>query len=277
MGAGGEVPDETATASRGRRTRVFVRGDVAFRMSEEPLFVGVSKGNGGWVAVLFTADGFEGAEVFDGVGGVWAAYEEVAERILVDVPIGLLEEGEDERPCDEAARAVLGPRAPAVITPPTREAARKRRFPAATRAQQRNTGRELSREAFERSDSIVTVDELLQEVTEARPVFAEAHPEVCFRAFAGTTLDHEPALAAGYAERMRALATFDRDAPPVVQECAEATAGHTVAVHTVVDAVALGYTARPGPGELHTLPREPPTDATGLPMEMVYRAPEPLA
>jgi len=246
-------------------------------MSEDPLFVGVSKGDGGWVAVLFTADGFEGADVFEGIGGVWAAYEESAERILVDVPIGLREESEDERPCDTAARDVLGPRSSAVITPPTREAARKRRFPAATRAQQRTTGRELSRAAFERSDSVVAVDDLLQEVTEARPVFAEAHPEVCFRAFAGTTLDHDADLAAGYAERMRALATFDRDAPPIVQESAEATAGHAVAVHTVVDAVALGYTARPGPGDRFTLPGEPPTDATGLPMSIVYRAPEPLS
>jgi predicted RNase H-like nuclease len=245
-------------------------------MSDTPLFVGVSKGEGGWVAVTFSAAGYEGADVYDGIGGVWAAYEETAERILVDVPIGLVEEAEAERPSDEAAREVLGPRAGAVITPPVREAARKRRFPAATRAQERNTGRELSREAFERSDSIVAVDDLMQEVTEARPVIRESHPEVCFRAFAGTSLEHDPALAAGYAERMRALATFDRDAPPIVQESAEATAGHPVRVHTVLDAVALGYTARPGPGDLYTLPSDPPTDATGLPMEMVYRAPEPL-
>lgn len=245
-------------------------------MSDTPLFVGVSKGDGGWVAVVFSASGFEGADVFESVGAVWAAYEESAERILVDVPIGLLDAGEKERPCDPAARAVLGGRASAVITPPVREAARKRRFPAATRAQERNTGRDLSREAFARSESIVALDDLLQEVTEARPVFAESHPEVCFRAFAGTTLDHDPALAAGYAERMRALATFDRDAPPVVQESAEATAGHPVRVHTVLDAVALGYTARPGPGDLYTLPPDPPTDATGLPMGIVYRAAEPL-
>jgi len=245
-------------------------------MSESPLFVGVAEGEGVWVAVTFDTGGHHETAVFDGIGGVWAAYEERAERILVDVPVGLIEGAEAERPCDEAARAVLGPRAEAVITPPVREAARKRRFPAATRAQERNTGRELSREAFARSESIVAVDDLLQEVAEARPVFAEAHPEVCFRAFAGTTLDHDPALAAGYAERMRALATFDRDAPPVVQESAEATAGHQVRVHTVLDAVALGYTARPGPGDLHRLPPEPPTDPTGLPMGTVYRAAGPL-
>jgi len=246
-------------------------------MSDEPLYVGVDRGRDGWVAVAFTADGFDGAAVFDEIGGVWARYEERAERILVDVPVGLIEEGEAERACDRAAREVLGPLASTVVTPPAREAARKRRYPAAKRVQERKTGEGLSEDAFALSASIVAVDELLQEVTEARAVIAEAHPEVCFRAFAGTTLERPTEVAAGYAERMRALATFDRDAPPVVQESAEATAGYEVTVHDVLDAVALGYTARPGAAPLRTLPAEPPTDATGLPMGLVYRSAEPLA
>jgi predicted RNase H-like nuclease len=41
--------------------------------------------------------------------------------------------------------------------------------------------------------------------------------------------------------------------------------------------VVLGYTARPGPGDLYTLPSDPPTDPQGLPMQVVYRASAPLA
>jgi predicted RNase H-like nuclease len=245
-------------------------------MSDDPLYVGVDFGSDGWLAVVFDGTTFDHAAVFDGIGEVWAQYEEVAERILADVPIGLIEEGESERPCEAAARAVLGPRRSAVSTSPVREAARKRRYPAATRVNERKTGTELSKQAFAVSDGIVAMDELLQEVTEARTVVAEAHPEVCFRAFAGTTLEHSKRSAAGYAERMRALATFDRDAPPVVQEAAEATTGHEDAADEVLDAVALGYTARPGPGSVHALPADPPTDATGLPMQLVYRAETPL-
>lgn len=245
-------------------------------MNEDALFVGVDFGKGGWLAAAFDDSGFDHAEVFPSIGDIWARYEEVAERILVDLPIGLVEEGAEPRPCDPAARAVLGPRASAVVDPPVREAARKRRYPAANRVNERKADRELAKHAFAISDGIVAVDELLREVTEARPVFAEAHPEVCYRAFAGTTLEREKHTAGGYAERMRALATFDRDAPPVVQECAEATAGHEVAVHDVLDAVALGYTARPGPGSVRSLPEDAPTDSTGLPMRMVYRAETPL-
>ena len=245
-------------------------------MSDEPLYLGVVYSDGEWLVAAFAADGFDHADVFPEVGSVWATYEEVAESILVDVPVGLREEGEEPRAPERAARQVLGPRADAITDPPVREAARKRRYPAAARVTERKTSRDLSRAAFERSDAIVALDDLLQEVSEARPVIAEAHPEVCFRAFAGTTLAEDPATAAGYAERMRALATFDRDAPPVVQSAAEATAGHAVTVADVLDAVALGYTARPGPGSIRTLPADPPTDPTGLRMALVYRAESPL-
>lgn len=245
-------------------------------MTDDALFVGADYSDGNWVAAAFDATGFDHADVYAGIGELWARYEDVADRILVDVPIGLVEEGETPRPCDVAARTVLGERASVVTDPPVREAARKRRYPAANRVNERKAGRQLSTEAFAISDGIVAVDELLKEVSEARPVFAEAHPEVCYRAFAGTTLERDKHTAGGYAERMRALVTFTRDAPPVVQECAEATAGHDVAVHDVLDAVALGYTARPGPGSLRSLPADPPTDATGLPMRMVYRAEDPL-
>lgn len=245
-------------------------------MSDEPRYVGVVDSDGAWLAVAFTADGFDHADVFPEIGAVWAQYGEVAESILVAVPVGLQEQGDGPRPPERAARDVLGPRAEAVTDPPVREAARKRRYPAAARVTERKTGQKLSRAAFEHSDAIVALDDLLQEVTEARSVFAEASPEVCFRAFAGTTLEHAPDIAAGYAERMRALATFDRDAPPVVQHAAEATDGHAVTVADVLDAVALGYTARPGPGSIHTLPADPTTDPTGLRMGLVYRAETPL-
>ncbi|MFB6161611.1 MAG: DUF429 domain-containing protein [Haloferacaceae archaeon] len=253
-------------------------------MTDGPRFVGaVPADDGSWLAVAFAAgaDGpptFEGATVLDGAADVWPRYGDRAARILLAVPVGLFE-GEDgaaERACDRLARAVLGPRATAVDDPPVRAATRKRRYPAAKRLTERTTGRTLSRRAFALSEAIADVDELLREVPEAREVVAESHPEVCFRALAGDPLDHDPATAGGYAERMRVLAEFDPDAPPAVQSVAEAAAGEPVRVHHVLDAVALAYAARPGPGSLRSLPPDPPTDGAGLPMRIVYRAPSPL-
>lgn len=241
-----------------------------------PIHVGASWTGESWLAVAFDRSGFETADVFPGVGDLWARFEERAERVLVDVPVGLVEEGDPERQCDALARAVLGARADAVVTPPVREATRKRRYPAAKRVNRRKADHPLSEAAFEASDAIAAVDELLQNVPEARDAVVETHPEVCFRAFAGEPLEHDPALAGGYAERLRTLAGYDRDAPPAVQAVAESAAGHEVTVADVLDATVMAYTARPGPGELRSLPADPPTDAHGLPMRIIYRSESPL-
>jgi predicted RNase H-like nuclease len=47
-------------------------------------------------------------------------------------------------------------------------------------------------------------------------------------------------------------------------------------VPDVVDATALALTARPEPGTVRTLPSERVVDEEGFPMEMVYRARDPL-
>jgi predicted RNase H-like nuclease len=241
------------------------------------LYLGVDWAGGSWFAAAFDADGFDHAAVFEEIGGLWHRYEERAARVLVDVPVGLVEDGEEGRQCDGLAREVVGSRSGSVFRPPVREATRKRRYPAAKRVNERKAGVGLSKQAFAISDGIAAVDELLQNVPEARARFAESHPEVCFRAFAGAPLEHSKRKAGGYAERMRTLAGFDPDAPVAVQSAAQAAGGADVAVDDVLDAVVLGYTARPGPGDLYTLPSDPPTDPQGLPMQVVYRASAPLA
>ncbi len=240
------------------------------------LYLGVDWSSGSWFAVAVASSGFDHAAVYDGVGDLWHRYEDRATRVFVDIPIGLLEDQEGGRRCDALAREVLGPRSASVFTPPVREATRKRRYPAAKRVNERKSGRGLSKQAFAISDGIAEVDELLQNVPEARGALAESHPEVCFRALADDPLEHSKKKAGGYAERMRALASFDPDAPLTVQAAAEAAGGADVAVDDVLDAVVLAYAARPGPGEIHSLPPDPPTDAEGLPMRIVYRALEPL-
>ncbi len=242
----------------------------------EDLSLGVDWSSGSWFAVAFDPGGFDHAATFGEIGDLWHAYEERAARVFVDIPIGLIEEGTEGRRCDDLAREHLGPRSASVFTPPVREATRKRRYPAAQRVNERRADRGLSKQAFAISDGIAAVDELLQNVPEARAAFVECHPEVCFRALSGEPLEHSKKKAGGYAERMRTLAGFDPDAAPAVQATAEAAGGADVAVDDVLDAVVLAYTARPGPGDLYSLPPDPPTDPKGLPMRIVYRASEPL-
>jgi predicted RNase H-like nuclease len=237
--------------------------------------LGVNWSDDGWLAVAFDRTGFDHAAVFAEVGELWHRYEEQTEQVLVDVPIGL-KEGSGDRMCDKLARAVLGSRGGAVVEPPVREATRKRRYPAARRTTERIADRALPRQTFKISEPVAAVDDLLRNVPAARAVFAEAHPEVCLCAFADGPPQYPTQTAGGYAERMRALASFDTDAPPTVQRVAESVGGSGLPVGDVLDAVALAYTARPGPGRLRSLPPDPPRDPKGLPMGSHYRAVDPL-
>jgi predicted RNase H-like nuclease len=239
-------------------------------------YVGAVARDGGWVAVAYTTEGFDHAAVFDGIGELWTEYEETADRIAIDVPIGL-EAETTPRPNERAARRLLDDRGRAVVSAPVREATRKHRYRTAARTHERKTGTDLSRDAFAIAPFAAAVDEFLDAIEEARPVFVEAHPELCYLAFDGEPMGEPPDVAAGYAERMRTLAGFDRDAPPTVQSVAEATTGHEIPIPAVVDAVALGLTVRPGPGRLRSLPAEPPDDERGLPMAYAYRAARPIA
>lgn len=257
---------------------------------DEPLAVGADWSGAGWFAVAFAGETFDHAAVLPEIGDIWARYRDEAETVLLDVPIGLLEGGEragstdaagdatgaSGREVDRLARSVLGDRSASVFSPPVREAAHKQRYAAANRTNERLTGRGLSKQAFHVSDPIAAVDDLLQQVPEARELVAEAHPEVSFRAFGGAPLAHSKRRAGGYAERLAILEGIDPDAPAAVRAAAAAAGGADVAVDDVLDATVLAYAAGPGPGERRTLPPDPPTDPTGLPMRMVYRSEAPL-
>lgn len=234
-------------------------------------YVGSVAREGRWLAVAYTMGEFDHAAVFDSVGELWTRYEESTERIAVDVPIGL-ESSTAPRPNEQRLKRLLGDRAETVVLAPVREATRKRRYRTAARVHERKTGLDLPQSSFEATPVIAAVDEFLDAIDEARPVFFEAHPELCYLSFAGEPMDDPPDVAAGYAERMRALAEFDRDAPPTVQSVAEATAGERIPIPAVLDAVALGLTVRPGSGQLRSLPEEAPQDERGLPMRYVYRS-----
>lgn len=242
--------------------------------------VGVDRAGGRWLAVCFEAGTYDHSSLFEEFGDLWQRYED-AERVLVDVPIGLKTDGETSRECDRQARTVLGPRRSSVFSPPVREATRKRRYSAAARVQERKTDTGLSKQAFAIADAIAAVDTLLQHVPEARTVVRESHPEVCFRAFASRPLVHSKHSAAGYAERVEALVSHDNDAFLTLQRVAKATGSNPraaeVGIDDALDALALAYTAASAAGSLYTLPPEPPTDEAGLPMEIVYRSDAPLA
>lgn len=248
--------------------------------------------SGSWVAVGYPETGRPGVDVFDGIDDLWAAHGADADRVVVDVPVGLCggqgvadgcveTDGERSRRVDDLARRLLGRRSSSVFTPPCREAARLAAegapYDEVNAANREHTGKGLMRQAANIAGGIVDVERLLLGAGDPE-VLVEGHPELCFRAFAGDTLEYSKRTAPGMDERLSALEAATGYEPGGWRRLAGELADRGLGVGTddLVDALVLAETARAPEAEFQRLPPEPPTDAEGLPMGMVYRRERPF-
>lgn len=256
-------------------------------------YVGVDWDSGSWIAVGYPESGQPETTMFGTIKELWDNHGKTADRIVVDVPIGLCEshetpdgcvetDGELSRQCDDLARQVLGPRSSSVFTPPCRAAANAAEDDDTTYSEVNGTNRDrtgkgLMRQAANIAPGIVEVEELLGQQDDPTAVL-EGHPEVCFRAFADEELQFNKRTAPGMNERLAALERNTEYENGTWRDLAESLADqeYQTGADDLLDALALALTAKAPDDEWQTLPANPPTDAKDLPMQMVYRRSEPF-
>lgn len=261
-------------------------------MSGEPThYVGVDWASGAWVTVVYSSESnTPEIDVFDTIQEVWDVYGETSDRIVVDIPIGLCEgrdadncscvedDGEIFRECDDLARSVIAGRYRSVFTPPARKIARLATdndmdHAEITEKNRKLTGKGLSQQAAGIASGIVAVEDLL--LDDGNPdVLVEGHPEVCFRAFNGEPLHNSKKTASGVDERLSAISGVEEYNNNDWRGLAKTlkTEDRNVEIDDLLDGLALALTAFAEGEEDKRLPPEPPTDAKGLPMQMVYRS-----
>ncbi|WP_462329525.1 DUF429 domain-containing protein [Thiohalocapsa halophila] len=235
--------------------------------------VGIDGCRGGWVWCRYAGGRWDG-----GVAADLAALRPViaaSALTLVDMPIGLIAAGADERGCDRAARALLGrPRASSIFRPPCRAALDARDYAHACEVNRRHTGRALSKQTWNIAAKIKEVDRLLAGDARLRKRLREAHPEVCLWGLAGgRAMQYNKRKPAGQAERRRLLSALDRDCLRHLDAVAQAHPRRAVARDDLLDAAILALTAALGLEDadaLGRLPTVPEHDVIGLPMEIVY-------
>lgn len=255
-------------------------------------YIGVDWDSGAWLAVGYLDSGEAEADVFESIGDLWDVHGEDAERVVVDVPIGLCEshsvadgcvetDGELSRRCDDLARTIIGPRFSSVFTAPCREAAQKAAndadYSEVNKTNKDRTGKGLMKQAANIAAGIVEVEQhLLDDGDRTRLV--EGHPEVCFRAFADDDLQFNKKTGPGVDERLTALENQNEYEQGTWRRLAESLAeeGYGTGVDDLLDALSLALTAKAPEDEFHSLPGNPPVDTKELPMQMVYRRPEPF-
>lgn len=191
-----------------------VAGPVAGDLPATARRVGVDGCQAGWLAAT-RAGGAWRFGVFERFADLWAHLDTGAvERVLVDVPIGIADDG--VRPCDEAARDLLGARWNAVFRTPVRPAIELKREegpdedrrPAASELNEAATGYGISVQSWNIADKVAE----LAAVRDAHglaldgPV-REAHPELAFMAYDGQPIAYSKTSERGRTLRRRVLAT----------------------------------------------------------------------
>lgn len=264
-------------------------------------YIGVDWDSGEWLAVGFSPDQGFSTSVYPTMKRLWDEVGHNAERLVVDVPIGLCGDPSNEaqplaeddpelsRRCDTLARAVLDSRRSSVFNPPCRavvEEAIDREngfqlkddiYPLMNEKNRELTGKGLMQQGLNIAPGIAEVEALIRDdLDERTETILEGHPEVCFRAFADEPLEFSKRTAPGFAERLhllQSLPEYEEDTfSNLATELGES--GHTTGIDDLVDSLALVLTACGD--DLQTLQEHPPTDAVGLPKQMLYRRDEPL-
>jgi predicted RNase H-like nuclease len=233
-------------------------------------YVGVDGCSGGWFAVAHDPD--EPGGVDFGLHSSFAAVVDAhpdAERMLVDVPIGLPTTG--RRRCDVDARERLGSRASTVFFAPCRAVLDAPDHETASELNRDRTGYGLSIQAWHLVPRVREVDAVLRADASARDRTVEAHPELCFAALGDGPVPESKTTEAGRRERLDRLRPVLPDADAVYEAALDAHYRKHVARDDVVDAMVLAASA---PRPLGRVPAVPdgrvPRDGVGLPMEIRF-------
>jgi predicted RNase H-like nuclease len=189
--------------------------------------------------------------------------------VAIDIPIGLPDRG--SRACDVEARRKLGqPRGRSVFPATIRPALAARTREEASKITELRDGRRVSAQAFAIVPKIREVDELLAERAEARLRLREVHPEVSFAAWNGDSpLVPGKRTATGRSARLTLVEAWLGKG--VLAAARGGRSQGAVGDDDILDAIAALWTAtRMAAGTALTLPSDPPRDARGLSMEIVY-------
>lgn len=236
----------------------------------QPVYVGADGcKKGRWIAFLADEHLNCYSVLFDDIKALFQACS-AARQILIDVPIGL---NDTRRECDTDARAFLSPFGSSVFSSPIRSVLEAENRLEADKISRSIVGRGVTAQTWGIVPRIRDTDQFLRATPAARAIIRECHPEVCFRALAGSPILESKKTIEGAEARLIVLERYVPEARRLVQEACAGRPKTVLSKDDAIDALVALVTAAAPVAELHTLPPQPPCDAHGLTMEMVYRKP----
>ena len=237
-------------------------------MTNHPaLAIGVDGCRGGWFWTAIEGDAAT-CGVVQQLADLLSIFD--ADRILVDIPIGLTSRQGGTRVCDALARKRLGRRSSSVFTPPCREALAADSYSSACDINEAVTGKRLSKQCWGIVPKIREADQVMRVSKNARGRIRESHPELCFAALAhGVPMQFNKKSAAGFQERAGLLRSIRGNSDDTIASAMSAISRSIAARDDIVDSLVLAVVAAMPDQHLESLSAEPTRDVHGLPMEVV--------
>lgn len=234
--------------------------------------VGVDGCRFGWIAVS-KLDGNLSYRLSPNIAELLEAFSD-AERLFIDIPIGLPWRATPIRPCDAMARYRLKVRRSSVFPVPCRAAVFARSVERATALNIAELGRSLSQQTWGICSKIAEVDALLTSQGPRYQELREIHPEICFWGLAGgSPMNNNKKQREGADERIALLRRFEPDTEQLLGRLLDAELRRDVGADDLIDALVAYVTASRVDLELQSLCSTDTHDEMGLPMEMVYVQP----
>ena len=163
-----------------------------------------------------------------------------ADLVAIDMPMGLAADG--PRPCDQQARALLGPRRSSVFPSPVRAALGAVDYREACDLSFAASGRKLSKQAYNLLPKIRQLDQLLLANPGRSDRVHEVHPELAFSQWnGGEPMAHGKKTAAGAAQRQ---ALVEAQFPGLALKIRTGVAKSKLADDDILDAIACLWSAR---------------------------------
>jgi len=238
------------------------------------IFIGIDGCRDGWFCVTLDEDNWSYRIIPDAPSLV--RYIRHASSVMIDIPIGLLDSGTDERQCDKQGRKLLRPkRSSSVFPAPARQTLQAGSYEEAQLINRNSNGRGLSQQSWNIVPRIREIDDLMLSQTSLRGVMRECHPEICFWALNGKrAMQYNKKKEQGKQERLSILQQYFKPCHELFEQASSQYLRRQLAYDDIIDAMACAVTSRGGYDNYSTVPVTPEQDAYGLAMEMVYWLPQ---
>jgi predicted RNase H-like nuclease len=237
--------------------------------SNSQKYFGIDGCKEGWISIQSYDKRVFNPEIHESIKQFWDNHND-ASLILIDMPIGLKDEGSEPRLSDKFAREYLtGKRSSSIFPVPCRAVLNTSSYEEANKINRKRTHKGLSKQSWYITPKIKELDNLLRTEEKAKNIFIEAHPEVSFTSLNGENpLEYYKKTDKGLQERLTLLESYSKQDESFLEKCLNKFPKSSVVKDDILDAWILALAAALGKSRIEFLPNQYNYDSKGLPIRI---------